>query len=168
MKILNLSKIRAEEISGVKSGAVSFAGLMKNAGEEAVRILKSRYTFEGKRVAVFCGKGNNGGDGLVIASRLSRLGADVDLCFPFGMPATDTAANFFDDIKGINIVSEIIDNYDFVIDALFGIGLDRELEGNAAEVIDKMNMLKGVKIAIDIPSGVACDANFAPQYLQVY
>lgn len=163
MKILNLSNIRAAEESAVKSGAFSYVALMKNAGEEAVKILKSRYAFEGKRVAVFCGKGNNGGDGLVIASRLSRLGTDVDLCFPFGMPATDTAASFFDDIKGINIASEIIDNYDFVIDALFGIGLDRELEGNAAEVIDKMNMLKGVKIAIDIPSGVPCDASFTPK-----
>ncbi|MBQ8203744.1 MAG: NAD(P)H-hydrate dehydratase [Clostridia bacterium] len=163
MKILSLSQIRAAEISAVESGAFSFAGLMKNAGEEAVEIMKNRYSFEGKRVAVFCGKGNNGGDGLVIASRLSRLGANVSLCFPFGIPATDTAACFFEDIKGLNIISEIGDDYDFVIDALFGIGLDRALEGYAAEIIDKMNMCSGVKIAIDIPSGVPCDADFTPK-----
>lgn len=163
MKILNLSKLRAAEKSAVESGAFSYVSLMKNAGEEAVKIIKSRYSLEGRRVAVFCGKGNNGGDGLVIASRLSRLGAEVSLCFPFGIPATETAVCFLEDIKGINIISEIKDEYDFVIDALFGIGLDRALEGHAADVVDKMNMQSGVKIAVDIPSGVSSDANFTPK-----
>ena len=163
MKILSLSQIRAAEEGAVLSGAFSFAELMKNAGEGAVKTLAKRYSFCGKKVLVCCGKGNNGGDGLVIASRLSKMGADVSLCFPFGAPATDTAKHFFDDIKGINIVSNISQKWDFVVDALFGIGLDRELEGFAAEIIDKLNMLDGIKIAIDIPSGVPCDANFAPK-----
>ncbi len=163
MKILSLSQIRAAEEGAVRNGAFSFVDLMKNAGESAVKILAKRYSFCGKSVLVCCGKGNNGGDGLVIASRLSKMGADVSVCFPFGVPATDTAKHFFDDIKGLNIVSDISQKWDFIIDALFGIGLDRELEGYTAEIIDKLNMLEGVKIAIDIPSGVPCDANFAPK-----
>lgn len=163
MKILSLSQIRAAEEGAVLSGAFSFADLMKNAGENAVRILQNRYSFCGKKVLVCCGKGNNGGDGLVIASRLSKIGADISVCFPFGLPATDTAKTFFDDIKGLNVVSDLSQKWDFIIDALFGIGLDRELEGYAAEIIDKLNILNGFKIAVDIPSGVPCDANFAPK-----
>ena len=60
MKILSLSQIRAAEESAVKSGAFSFADLMKNAGEAAVKILEKRYSFCGKKVLVCCGKGNNG------------------------------------------------------------------------------------------------------------
>ena len=157
MKVLTAKQIKKAEYNAVNCGIFSYAKLMKNAGEAAAKEILNRYNVIGKRICVICGNGNNGGDGLVIASVLSNNGADVFLFTPLGFPSTDVAIQFKDDVKNINIVDDVSDNYDFFIDALFGIGLNRFLSDELSNLINKINSYNGVKISIDVPSGVFCD-----------
>ena len=157
MKVLKFSQVIAAEENAVNNGIFSYTALMENAGREATRIICKKYDIAGKRVCVVCGKGNNGGDGVVIASLLAKLGADVSIFYPFGAPVTDTAKFFLPLVDGIQKVQFVDKGYDFVIDAIFGIGLDRTLDNKTRSVINDMNACGGIKIAIDVPSGVYCD-----------
>ena len=157
MKVLKCSQVVAAEENAVKCGIFSYPALMENAGREAVRIISEKYNVSGKRVCVVCGKGNNGGDGVVIAALLAKLGAEVNIFYPFGEPTTDTAQKFLPLANGILKVEALNEEYDFIIDAIFGIGLDRTLDNNTRSVINAMNSSHGIKIAVDIPSGVFCD-----------
>ena len=157
MKVLLSNQIKAAENSAVTSGIFSYIELMKAAGDAATKEILNRYTVFGKKICVVCGNGNNGGDGLVIASNLKSHGADVRLLTPIGFPATDTAMKFKDDVKNIPVIDDFSGDFDIVIDALFGIGLNRLLSESITKLIEKINAYNCIKIAIDVPSGVFCD-----------
>ncbi len=157
MKVLTCSQIKTAEDNAVKNGIFSYAQLMKKAGEGAAKIISDRFSVIGKRVCIVCGSGNNGGDGLVIASKLRKLGANVSLLLPFGYPTAETASRFKEGTNGIPVLNTFNGEFDIIIDALFGIGLNRLLSGEIAELIEKINAHNCAKIAIDVPSGVFCD-----------
>ncbi len=157
MKVLTAAQIKKAEDNAVNCGIFSYTQLMRLAGDSATREILNRYNVIGKKVCIVCGNGNNGGDGLVIAANLKRYGANVSIFTPIGFPATDTALYFKDIVSDIKIVDNYTPEYDIVIDALFGIGLNRFLSENIAYVINKINVSDCVKIAIDIPSGLFCD-----------
>ena len=161
MKVLTANQIKKAEDNAVLRGIFSYAQLMKKAGDAATKEIINRYNVVGKKVCVICGSGNNGGDGLVIAANLKNRGADVRLMTPIGFPDTDTALEFKSGVKDIKIIDEFSGNFDIVIDALFGIGLNRFLSENLANLIKKINEYNCVKIAIDVPSGVFCDGGEA-------
>ncbi len=160
MKILKKSQIIAAEQGAVKNGALSLSQLMFKAGTAFADCLAGRYNIIGAKITVVCGRGNNGGDGLVIASRLKHLGADVNLVFPLGLPGTETAMPYLNVIEKVKVLPEIPTSCDILIDALFGIGLSRELEGVAANVVELMNICEAIKVSVDIPSGIDADAEF--------
>ena len=157
MKVLTAAQIKNAEDNAVECGIFSYARLMKLAGDAAADEILKRYNVIGKRICVLCGNGNNGGDGLVIAADLKNRGADVCLLTPMGFPATDTALNFKDGVKSVEIIDDFEGDFDFVIDSLFGIGLNRNLSEKLSNLIQKINAYKCVKIAVDIPSGLFCD-----------
>lgn len=157
MKILNRSMIRSLEKNAAESGIFSYEEMMKNAGCTAFDILAENYDFEGKKVLVALGNGNNGGDGAVIAEKLSKI-CETEIYRPFGNFNSYPAKNFEKSISDIKKTETLSDKYDYVIDALFGIGLNRPLDLKAQEVIKKLNDLSGIKISVDIPSGIDCDA----------
>lgn len=157
MKVLKCSQIKAAEENAVNNGIFSYSALMENAGREAVRLICEKYNISAAHICVVCGTGNNGGDGVVVAAMLAKHGADVCIFYPFGQPKTETAKKFLPWVTGIKVVDTIENRYDYIIDALFGIGLDRTLDGKTRSIIHKMNECCGKKIALDIPSGVFCD-----------
>lgn len=157
MKVLLSSQIKTAEDNAVANGIFSYAELMKNAGDAAAKEIFNRYNIIGKKICVICGSGNNGGDGLVIASNLKSRGADVCLLTPIGFPSTKTALNFKETVKDVKIIDDFCGDFDIIIDALFGIGLNRFLSENISALIEKINNYDCTKIAIDIPSGVFCD-----------
>lgn len=161
MKVLTANQIKKAEDSAVLRGIFSYAQLMRKAGDAATKEIISRYNVVGKKICVLCGSGNNGGDGLVIAANFKNRGADVKLLTPIGFPCTDTALEFKNSVKDIKIIEEFEGDFDIVIDALFGIGLNRFLSENLANLINKINEYDCVKIAIDVPSGVFCDGGEA-------
>ena len=158
MKVLSVALIRESEENAVKSGAFSLRELMLRAGSAAAEIIMSKYGCAGKRTAVVCGRGNNGGDGCVIAEILARHGADVTVVTPLGEPKTENAAYYYGRLYLAKKADTVPENTDIVVDALFGIGLDRPLEGAAAEAVKAINTVTGIKIAVDVPSGVGSDS----------
>lgn len=157
MKILNRSMIRSLEKNAAESGIFSYEEMMENAGCTAFDILADNYDFEGKKVLVALGNGNNGGDGAVIAEKLSKI-CETEIYRPFGNFNSYPAKKFEKSISDIKKTETLSDKYDYVIDALFGIGLNRPLDLKTQEVIKKLNDLSGIKISVDIPSGIDCDA----------
>ena len=156
MKVFTKALIVKSEEDAVKSGAFSYIELMKNAGTAAAKIIARKYGCKNKKITVLCGKGNNGGDGFVIAKWLSDNGAIVKVITPFGEPVSEISKYHFSKVKHLKTESEI-NECDIIIDALFGNGLNRKMDSNAEEIIKKANNLNAVKVAIDIPSGVECD-----------
>ncbi|MBI2339734.1 MAG: NAD(P)H-hydrate dehydratase [Deltaproteobacteria bacterium] len=134
--------------------------LMNRAGKEVFRVIKKEFeNLKRKKIAVFCGPGNNGGDGLVVARHLKKAGAKVQI-FLLSPPRKRGSSTYLDSRFRGNDIGGIFDKIgkpDLVIDALFGIGLSRPLAGTPRKWIREMNRLKGVKLAIDIPSGLCAD-----------
>ncbi len=137
-------------------GGVPGLTLMENAGrvvaEEASRLFP-----DARRVAVLCGPGNNGGDGFVAARHLLDKGYAVRLGFdgdPARLPA-DAAAMAKLWTGGVEpLGADLLDQADAVIDALFGAGLARPIEGALAALIEAVNESGLPVIAVDVPSGI--------------
>lgn len=157
MKILTTDLIRRSEESAVASGAFSLRDLMFRAGKAAAEIIMQKYDCKGKKITVVCGRGNNGGDGCVIAEILAENGGEVTLCTPFGVPSAENAAYYYNNLRFVTKTDSFIPNADIIIDAIFGIGLNRAPDEKTAEVINSINSADSVRIAIDIPSGVQAD-----------
>jgi len=137
-------------------GGVSGMTLMKNAGNAVVRELEKHWSK--CSVLVLCGPGNNGGDGFVIASRLRSAGWAVALGLTCKVgdlkgDAVQAAALWGKDtILPMDTVS--LDDVDLVVDAVFGAGLNRDFEGQAANLLKTAEAKKIPIVAVDIPSGV--------------
>jgi hydroxyethylthiazole kinase-like uncharacterized protein yjeF len=136
----------------------SSLGLMQQAAwsiaQQLIELFKDRPI---KNIAVWCGQGNNAGDGYFIASYLKQVGFNVEIFAAQLGESTDLhcAAQFAREMKAqIHPNFDIKRTFDCHIDALFGIGLNRELNIGWQQVIRKFNEQVGLKISIDIPSGL--------------
>lgn len=114
------------------------------------------------QVLVVCGSGNNGGDGYAIARLLKLAVFSVDVVLADkGARATESnqTQKKIWEAYGNEILSQIPSdtNYTTVIDAVFGVGLSRNIEGHYADLIEQMNALSGTKVAVDIASGISSD-----------
>jgi len=139
--------------------------LMENAGasvaEEVIKRLRGR-----RRVCIVCGAGNNGGDGFVAARHLFNKGCQVTVVL-IGKPTSlkhDAAVNFavLKKLK-IQIICvgahgraplREIQNADIVVDAIFGVGLNRDIEEPTKSVIEAINVHAKKVLAVDTPSGL--------------
>lgn len=158
MKVLTKALIKESEKNAVDNGAFSFEELMKIAGSKAAEIILSKTYCRGKKVTVICGNGNNGGDGFVVADVLKSQGADVKVLTPLGAPVTEEAKIYYKKLESSLLVDTLPEDSDVIIDAVFGIGLCRELSDELCALFEKANSLDCKRIAIDIPSGVECDS----------
>ncbi len=156
MSVLTKAQVKKAEENAVLNGAFSFKDLMFTAGSLVAKKITDNFEIRTKDIAVLIGKGNNGGDGCVIANLLSKSGANVTVITPFGPPVTENAKYYYDNLKA-NITSKIEKDYDIIIDALFGFGFQGKLPDNIKEIIETANQQKALKIAVDIPSGIECD-----------
>ena len=107
-----------------------------------------------------CGSGNNGGDGLCAARILFLKGYDVRIFFAGREESLSPDAKKHYDIAkryGIPFESELKDGYAMYVDCIFGNGLARDIEGSYRDVIERLNGFSGIKLAVDIPSGVSAD-----------
>lgn len=159
MDILTADLIKKSEENAVQNGTFSFRELMQKAGSSAFEIINDKFDIRNKKIAVFCGNGNNGGDGFVIAKLLYEHGADVTVFTPLGLPKTENAKYYFDNLPSISFQKEFSskDRFDIIIDAILGIGLTRNIEGDLAKLVNQINCHKAQKISIDVPTGVSSD-----------
>ncbi|MBM09139.1 MAG: bifunctional ADP-dependent NAD(P)H-hydrate dehydratase/NAD(P)H-hydrate epimerase [Magnetovibrio sp.] len=156
--ILTVKEMYHAESLSIENG-VSGLTLMENAGKAVTNIITTRW--QSRPITVLCGPGNNGGDGFVIARLLADIGWPVKLALLGNINALtgDAATNARRWNKPVETLSlQTLDETEIVIDALFGVGLNRDLKGKVAEVIKAINMRSLTCIAIDIPSGVHGDS----------
>lgn len=167
MKILNAEDIRLWDQYTIRHEPVSSIDLMERAAGKCVDWLEG-HIYGNIHYTIFCGKGNNGGDGLAIARMLAAKNYPVTVAIlEFGHQGTeDFQTNLArlhqadgTDIRFIQSKDNFhpLENNEVIIDALFGSGLNRKLEGVTAELVEHINNSGCKIISIDIPSGMFVD-----------
>lgn len=166
MKILSSEEIKIVDKKTISYSKISSLELMEKAAISFVNHLKKKSFTKSVNFIVVCGKGNNGGDGLVIARLLHHLGYDVKIYIVDVLKrVSEEFTNNLQKAKAtnveINYISHIDENLKFnesiIIDAIFGIGLNRDIEGVAKEIIEKINGSNSLVYSVDLPSGLFLD-----------
>jgi NAD(P)H-hydrate epimerase len=164
--VLSRDDVRAVDQKAVETYGMPSIILMENAAralaEQAMRMLRKRNRPEGP-VLIICGSGNNGGDGWALARHLHNHGVNVTIV-PLKDPreGSDAAvnANICRTMKLREASVEELDAHRgaaLIVDALFGTGLDRAIEGEAAEIVEWINNAGRPVLAVDAPSGLDVD-----------
>jgi len=152
--IVTAAEMRALEAAAI-TGGTSEVELMQRAGHAAARAIAA-FTAPSDAL-VLCGPGNNGGDGYVVATKLSQMGWPVRVA-AIGAPATETAREAAAGWRGaVEPLGALTPPATLVVDALFGIGLARPLAPNLAEALNRLAAAARTCVAIDLPSGAATD-----------
>ncbi|MGP1274311.1 MAG: NAD(P)H-hydrate dehydratase [Caulobacterales bacterium] len=155
--VMGTAAMRKADAFAVVQGVSSF-GLMEAAGAAIVNAVTRRWA--ARPVAVLCGPGNNGGDGYVAARGLAELGWPVSVfsvtpALALEGDARLAASRWGGPVAGLD--SFKAGRFGLIIDALFGAGLSRPLEGAPLRAVETANASRAVKVAIDVPSGVQGD-----------
>jgi ADP-dependent NAD(P)H-hydrate dehydratase / NAD(P)H-hydrate epimerase len=163
LALLTGAEMRAAEGAAFARGLPSFEA-MRRAGVAVADAIVARWPVAGSgEVHVLCGPGNNGGDGFVVAETLRAAGYRVVVHAVRGKSdyagdAARAAALWQGDVRMPDPTAiAALDSSAIVVDALFGIGLDRALEGDVAALIAAVNKANTTVIAVDIASGVHAD-----------
>ncbi|MBT2623370.1 NAD(P)H-hydrate dehydratase [Chryseobacterium sp. ISL-6] len=166
MKIFTKEQIRECDQFTILNDHISSIKLMERAAQSCAHWI-SEHCKSHKKFVIFCGNGNNGGDGFAIARLLHTEGFDVDVFVsnPKSKFSDDAQVNFerLEGVSGISVKKfDEVDQYSFdhetlIIDALFGTGLSRVLDSEFKDLIDYLNTINTVKISIDVPSGLFAD-----------
>ena len=168
MKIFSAEQIRNWDVYTILHEPIASIDLMERAAVTCYDWIRSNIDLLSKKsIKIFCAKGNNGGDGLVIARKLLADGYSVAVyILEFGNKGTDDFQinlqrlhTLTTDIHFIQTVDffPIITKEDLIIDAIFGTGLNKPIQGVTADLIQHINQSKATVVAIDIPSGMYTD-----------
>ena len=164
MKIATREIIREIDRKTIKEYGIPGLILMENAGRLVSDVIRNEFP-DASSISIFCGGGNNGGDGFVLARHLINAGKEVTTYLlknknEYMGDARTNLGSLLKISKNIKKLSSSFSNYkksDLIVDAIFGTGLDREVKGRYKKVIEGINTLKTPKISVDLPSGI--DAN---------
>jgi len=160
MRLATSSDIKKLDKLASEKYGVLVSELMENAGRSIYNEIKA--TFVNNKFAVFCGKGNNGGDGFVLARLLNADGLDVKVYLACEENEISEIAKIaFDKIikekVEILTVSDEVDNDAIIIDALLGISISGAPRGNIKTAIERIISMNNTVISVDIPSGLSAD-----------
>jgi ADP-dependent NAD(P)H-hydrate dehydratase / NAD(P)H-hydrate epimerase len=172
MRVLNAAQMQETDRVTIEGIGIPSMVLMENAGRAVVQQLALHYrglAFE--QTTVLCGRGNNGGDGFVVARVLAERGCDVStyLIGRVVQVRGDARRNMeiLDhlEVPVIEIATEedwdqhspVIAQSDIIVDAIFGTGLKEPLGGLYARVVKDVNAMGIAVVSVDVPSGVSCD-----------
>jgi len=167
MKIFSAEEIHAWDEYTIREELIRSIDLMERAAARCATWIEENFSAH-TSFNIFCGKGNNGGDGLAIARLLAEKGKEVQIhILEFGFPGTDdfqqnlARLHQYPTVQIQYIQSENhiypIREEAVVIDALYGSGLNRKLEGLSAQLVQQINFASNPILSIDIPSGLFCD-----------
>lgn len=156
---VNAAQMKAADQYTIQKLGVPSLELMEHAAQVCVQVLEDE-KFDLSHVCVVCGSGNNGGDGFAIARILQNNRYSVET-FCVGNPEHYTEETQEQMYRLQECGGKITygmpqeDSYSVIIDAVFGVGLSRKVEGRYRQVIEQMNRMRGTKFAVDIPSGLS-------------
>lgn len=161
MEVLSVQQMYAADAAAMAGGVVG-PDLMEAAGWAVTREIRRR--FKPCRVAILCGPGNNGGDGFVVARLLARRGWPVRLALlgdtsRLKGDAAVHAGRWRGDV--LPAAPDVLDGCAVVVDALFGAGLARPLDGMAQRLVEEIIRRRLPCVAVDVPSGVDGDSGAA-------
>ncbi len=162
---LTVSLYTAEQVRRIDRTAIEHCGiagfeLMRRAADAVFATLRRRWP-DARRIAVLAGRGNNGGDALLVGGLALQHGLDVDAYTAADAPGGDAARARDAYVEaGGRIASFAAADFadaDVIVDGLFGTGLARAVEGEAAAVIERANASGRPILAVDLPSGLSAD-----------
>jgi len=173
MKLVNAEQMRNLDRTAIDDYGIHSAVLMENAGRGAVDAMERHFgSLAGLTVAIVAGPGNNGGDGLVMARHLHQRGAKpgVLLLVDPSKLSGDAAMNYgvvaklpipvvaaLDEKTVVAVASRMLHGSRIVVDAIFGTGLKREVQGHFARAVEYINDCSRPVVAVDLPSGLDSD-----------
>ena len=168
MKVSRVSEMRALDRTAIEKFGIVEELLMENAGEAAYFVLLKEFGIKDKKFLVFCGLGNNGGDGFVVARKIHSNGGAVKVFVLGDQSKFKGAAKINLDIvsrlpievrqlESIEAMKMEVDQCDAIVDAIFGTGLTRDVAGLYRDVIELINKSGKTVLSLDIPSGVHGD-----------
>lgn len=156
MYIYTEQDIRFADEQAVHNG-LNIVALMENAGRALFEEVVKRISKE-MHILILAGKGNNGGDGIVLARYLQQAGYHADLVFPIGKPKTEAAKTHLHIYNSsFPYFEQQAGHYDVIIDALLGVGTKLPLKAELLSVIQWANEQNAIRIAVDLPTGVEAD-----------
>ncbi|HPC84375.1 MAG TPA: NAD(P)H-hydrate dehydratase [Thermoanaerobaculaceae bacterium] len=173
IEVLDSAGMREADRETIENLGLPGLVLMEQAAAAVTDVVLERLAGAG-RIAVVCGPGNNGGDGLACARQLRCRGAEVEIAVlvPEAALRGDAGVQLTlarryglqpvmvgDDLGGLD---EVLGRADLIVDALFGTGLDRPLEGRWAEVVRRLNASPAQVVAVDVPSGLSGSSGEVP------
>jgi NAD(P)H-hydrate epimerase len=160
--VLSVAEMYRADAASIAAGTPGIA-LMERAGRAVVAALERRHAARPTLVA--CGPGNNGGDGFIVARLLAERGWTVRLALlgpkdALKGDAAEAARRWPLPVEALN--ADALDGQGLLVDALFGAGLARPLEGEAARLVESANRRHDlIRVAVDVPSGVLGDGGAA-------
>ncbi len=158
--LVNSAQMKCADAYTIQEIGTPSMELMERAAESCVQVMEDE-RLDLSKPCIVCGSGNNGGDGLAIARLLLQKGYPSEVCF-IGNESRCTRETRLQMQKLREIGGRISneykeDEYSIIIDAIFGVGLGRKIEGHYLTVIEQMNRTDAVKFAVDMPSGISAD-----------
>ncbi len=166
MKVSSVQEMRAMDRRAIEEFGIPDVILMENAGNAVHAVVLQETGIREKQFVVFCGTGNNGGDGFVVARKIHSMGGSVRVFLLGDRERYKGAARSNLDIlsrlqietpsitSSVRQAREALKRCDAVIDAIFGTGLTRKVENIHREVIELINGCGKPVFSIDIPSGI--------------
>jgi len=174
MRVLNSAQMREADRRTIEEIGIPSLVLMENAGRQVVAAMEAVHgDLQEHQVAVLCGRGNNGGDGFVVARTLLQRGVDVSV-FVLGAIADvrgDARINLeilgrlglttveVSDSQAWELHFSEVSNCTLIVDAIFGTGLNAPLTGLLETVVADVNGSGIPVVAIDLPSGLSADSH---------
>ena len=171
--VMTRQEVRAVDAWAINTLGVPGVVLMENAGRSCAELIKEKLAKTARpKACIFCGTGNNGGDGYVIARHLLNSGFEVTvvICGPRDKIKGDAKINLDilerlgQRIEQLNLNADIAgqvktfaEGADMIVDAVFGTGLSGQLSDEYKRLIESINAQNKPVLAVDIPSGLDCD-----------
>ncbi len=174
MRILTAEQMREADRRTIEGVGIPSLVLMENAGRQVVAVMQTTFDdLDDRRVAIVAGRGNNGGDGFVVARTLRQRGVDVvvfvvgaltdvrgdarvnlEILGRLGLPVVEIAGQ-----QEWELHSSEIARCGLIVDALFGTGLRTPLSGLLETIVDDINGMSVPVVSVDVPSGMSADTN---------
>ncbi len=173
MKIVTAQQIKNIDRRAIRDFGIPGPVLMENAAAAVMAEMEKFFDgLAGMRVGILCGKGNNGGDGLALARRLSIRGVPVRVALlaPFGAVTGEAKVNLSIlrkmDVElaqnaSTRAIADVVAWSDILVDALLGVGLSAPLRGTYAFAVERMNGSGKPLVAVDVPTGINADTGEA-------
>src|SRR5512133_1662448 len=174
MRVLNASQMREADRRTIEEIGIPSLVLMENAGRQVVGAIEAHFEdVEDRRVAVLSGRGNNGGDGFVVARTLLNRGVDVTVFVIGSLDEVKGDARVNLEVLGrlgLSVVeianeqqwelhSSEVSTCDIIVDAIFGTGLNTPIAGTIETIVADVNEMGIPVVSIDLPSGMSADTH---------